>query len=466
MSGKHEVALVAQPEGVAVHQPVSLDQLELPRDAGVEAHEDQPAPLAPFSVVLFVGHPSADDPMAAAAHGPPFQARARVGAARVRSDRASDTVGVAAVVEVVSRPLPRLLRPCVRGLHKRGPVGPAPDHLGLQPLLLFLAGGDLLEVLAEALDVLFELSPDHEGPVLERGLVLTRDDSILVEVPEQNLPQAQRSPARAREWQGRRLEHALAPDPARMRAPVAGFEHGLREAVAEAEVLAPPELPRLLLDRLRSLADDLAQAAALELGLKRGDFAGAVWVVVGVDREQHVRLIAQRPRPCPGIAVGELARRSGVHALLEVLERSEIGTPSEPLEAGIRERHVERRVHALLALPPRVAVYVPLAGAVAWRRQEPAQERADAVHPADLAEDVVNVVHVGVAAHDVALCVARFVAHASASSRMSRSCLNRCASTTAGESCSRTAKFESVARSSSAALMRATVASSGNALTT
>src|SRR5205085_9721140 len=118
---QQRVAFAAQTEGIAVSQPVALDLLELAVDAGVEAHEHQPAPTA-----VVVGHPAPDDAVAPGALGPPAEGRPRVGAPHVRAERTAGAVAVAGVVEVVGgAPLVRVQWWRQRGLLERRSVRPA-----------------------------------------------------------------------------------------------------------------------------------------------------------------------------------------------------------------------------------------------------------------------------------------------------------------------------------------------------
>src|SRR5262245_28660299 len=86
------IGLAAEPEGVAVVAPLRLDDLELPRDRGLHADEQQPALLA---VVLRavrqlrpVRHAPAQDPMTRAQAALPLQGVAGIRAANVRAARA------------------------------------------------------------------------------------------------------------------------------------------------------------------------------------------------------------------------------------------------------------------------------------------------------------------------------------------------------------------------------------------
>src|SRR5206468_2221190 len=101
---RQQVLLGAEPESVSVAHPALLDHLELPRDAGLMAHEDESAGLpVRFCGVLrrrAVRHAAPDDAMALREPPLPPERVPWVGPPDVSPERAPQSLVVVLVAEV------------------------------------------------------------------------------------------------------------------------------------------------------------------------------------------------------------------------------------------------------------------------------------------------------------------------------------------------------------------------------
>ena len=200
---EQQVLIFAETEDVAAVQPLRLDELELPRDARLQAHEDDAAILAVVIGFrwqrLAVGDAAADESMTVDELAVEGQAVPRVHAADVRSDRAGEPVGIVAVAEGVVAVFVAGeggIRPLGRELQRRA-VTPATHDLGGQQSLAARIGPRRLGQLpAKRGDVLVQLAVHEKGAVrAERGRRRRRwKHALLVAVAEDELAGADRAP--------------------------------------------------------------------------------------------------------------------------------------------------------------------------------------------------------------------------------------------------------------------------------
>ena len=196
------IGFAAQAERVAVVAPLRLDDLELARDRGLQADEEQPARLAVVRSAVGqgrpVGHAAAQDPVARGEPALPAQRVSGVGAPHVGTARAAQAELVVAVAEVVGAQLvvAEIGVGAVGAQGERAAVAPAADELGRDELLVELQPPGLLgELGAEAADVLVQLAPHHVARVAVEGRGRRRrGPAVLVLVAQDELAGLDRAP--------------------------------------------------------------------------------------------------------------------------------------------------------------------------------------------------------------------------------------------------------------------------------
>ena len=239
------VGLAAQAERVAVVAPLRLDDLELARDRGLQADEEQPARRAVVRGAVgqrrAVGHPAAQDPVARGEPALPAERVARVRAPHVGAARAAQPERVVAVAEVVGALACRCRAP---GRGRRGAAPAGCRRASARPAWPRRAPRRAAG--ARACSASWARKPATSWWSLRHTMKLALRSkgaggagaraAVLVLVAQDELARLDRAPARAAQ---RPPRHALVGDP--LAADVlAGdaLDGRLREAVGEAEVLA------------------------------------------------------------------------------------------------------------------------------------------------------------------------------------------------------------------------------------
>src|SRR4051794_14812396 len=103
MTAQHGILVVALPEGVAILDPLLLNELELPGDAGIEREEHQSAAAVfGFASLPFwaIGDATSNQPVAVDEPAVEPQAVARIGPSDMRAEWAVRTFGITPVAEV------------------------------------------------------------------------------------------------------------------------------------------------------------------------------------------------------------------------------------------------------------------------------------------------------------------------------------------------------------------------------